>query len=533
MGRRLVLASFILLYPHLSFAADIAADPSTYVNLLGTLAPGDRLVLAPGTYTQGLPITGLNGTDAAWITIVGPAAGAEAIFDGNACCNTVELLNSSFVAIEHIRVDGKGIDGVFGVSAKNSTSNVVHHIRVEGCTFVGQNASQQTVAISTKTPTYGWVIRGNVIDGAGTGMYLGNSNYAEPFVGGVIEYNLIRNTIGYNVQIKNQNAWPAHPALPNISAPRTILRHNVFIKDDTPSPDGVRPNVFLGGPPPTGLGAETLVEVYGNLFVHNASESLLQATGRVSIHDNIFVDAVDVAVRIAPHDGFALLGARVYDNTFYAAKRAVFLGAQPTEGDLVTGNLVFADMSFDGPFVGLGTNLVDIAANAANYVNKPSLILGDMDFYPITGKVETSPIDPQSLTGDSDYACDFNGNLRKTFTHRGAYAGAGNNPGWKLANERKSEVVCLVSNGAGGGSGVSSSSSGDPGGSGGNGGNGGAGGNGASDPGGCGCHTTSNGGNAPVMTLLSYGIMNYLRRKRKQPNALRCPQTANKRKDPS
>ena len=32
--------------------------------------------------------------------------------------------------------------------------------------------------------------RGNVIDGAGTGMYVGNSNGIDAFVGGLIEYSL-------------------------------------------------------------------------------------------------------------------------------------------------------------------------------------------------------------------------------------------------------------------------------------------------------------------------------------------------------
>lgn len=496
MLRNALLASAILLSTNVSLAADVPADPSNYISLLGSLKSGDTLVLAAGTYTQGLPISNVNGSDAAWITIRGPASGAAAIFEGNGCCNTVELVNSSFVAIENLTVDGKGIDGVFGVSAKNSVNNVVHHIRIEGCTFIGQNASQQTVAISTKTPTYGWIIRRNIIDGAGTGLYLGNSNYAEPFVGGLIEYNLVRNTIGYNMQIKNQNVWPSHPALPALNGPRTILRHNVFIKDDTPSPDGVRPNVFLGGPPTSGAGSETLVEAYGNVFVHNANESLLQATGRVSIHDNLFMDASDAAIRLGPHDGFELLGARVYDNTFYVAKRAIVLGAQPKEGDLVTGNLVFADMAFDGPFTGLGTNLIDTAANANQYVNKASVVLGEMDVYPLAGKVETTPIDSTSFLMDTDSGCDFNGISRKTFTHRGAYAGEGTNPGWKVANERKPDATCEASGGAGGGG---SSSSGDGGMGGKNG--GGSGGTGADEPikevHGCGCSTTQSDGKVP------------------------------------
>ncbi|HRI70737.1 MAG TPA: MYXO-CTERM sorting domain-containing protein [Polyangium sp.] len=517
MLRRSFFASLILLSTSAAHAADIPVDPSNYLNVLPSLQPGDRLMLAGGTYTQGLPITNLNGTDAAWITIMGPASGPAATFEGNPCCNTVELVNSSYVAVEHITVDGKGIDGVFGVSAKNGASNVVHHVRIEGCTLIGQNASQQTVGISTKTPTYGWIIRGNVIDGAGTGMYLGNSNYADPFVGGIIEYNLIRNTIGYNLQIKNQNAWPAHPALPNEMAPRTILRHNVFVKDDTPSPDGDRPNVFLGGPPPTGVGSGAVIEAYGNLFVHNPRESLMQATGRVSIHDNIFVDASDVAVLLGPHDGFALLGARVYDNTFYVAKRAVALSAQPAEGDLATGNLVFAEMAFDGPFVGLGTNLVDTAANAATYVNKPSIMLGDMDLYPLAGKVETMPIDPGAFAGDTDFGCDFNGDPRKTFTHRGAYANTGTNPGWKLANERKPEVVCQQSSGAGGGgsssstSGSGSSSSGS--GEGGAGGMGGGGSDGETT-GSCGCRTVTSSSNTSMVFLFGAVALAISRRRR-------------------
>lgn len=84
---------------------------------------------------------------------------------------------------------------MFGVSAKGGTGNLVHDILLEGNTFVGQTGSQQTNAISTKTPTWGWIIRGNTITGAGTGLYLGESNGTDPFIGGLIENNLIQNTI--------------------------------------------------------------------------------------------------------------------------------------------------------------------------------------------------------------------------------------------------------------------------------------------------------------------------------------------------
>jgi hypothetical protein len=160
-------------------ALAVEADPSTLDAALATLAPGDTLHLASGTYPKGLTLSGLNGTEALPITITGPAApAAPAVFAPNpgGCCNDVEIVNSSYVVLANVTVDSKGMDGIFGVSAKGGAANVVHHITIEGCTFVGQGASQQTVGISTKTPTWGWTIRGNRIEGAGTGLYLGNSD---------------------------------------------------------------------------------------------------------------------------------------------------------------------------------------------------------------------------------------------------------------------------------------------------------------------------------------------------------------------
>jgi hypothetical protein len=60
--------------------------------------------------------------------------------------------------------------------------------------------------------------------GAGTGMYFGNSDGNHPFWGGLIENNLIMNTIGYNLQIKHQNPRPRLPGMPlEWPVPRRIL----------------------------------------------------------------------------------------------------------------------------------------------------------------------------------------------------------------------------------------------------------------------------------------------------------------------
>jgi MYXO-CTERM domain-containing protein len=510
----------IVFFLHAGAALALDADPSSYEALLPTLQPGDTLNLAPGTYTGGLNITGLNGTEAAPIVVAGPPGGG-AIFEGNACCNTVEITDSSHVVIRGITVDGMGIDGVFGVSAKGSSANTVHHITVEDCVFVGQNASQQTVGISTKTPTFGWIIRRNVIDGAGTGLYLGNSNYEEPFTGGVIEYNLIKDTIGYDMQIKNQNPWPDHPALPAGDA-KTIIRHNVFIKNDQPSPDGVRPNLLVGAPPPSGTGSGSSVEIYGNFFFHNSQdEGLIQATGLVSIHDNVFVDASDEAILLTAHDGFALRRAHVYSNTIYGASRGIVFGSAATEGDSVVGNLIFAGAPLEGSITTEKDNLTGAVADASMFVGSPGLVLGQMDFYPLAGKVEGGALDLSVFEGDTAPGCDFNGSSKGSGTFRGAYAGDGANPGWKLAAEIKAPVLdCGGGSGGTGGSGTGNGGSGaGNGGTGGSGtggtGNGGdAGGGGSSgDGGGCGCRAAgAPSGDGAWLLLAAAGVL--ARRKR-------------------
>jgi len=139
-----------------------------------------------------------------------------------------------------------------------------------------------------------WIIRGNVISGAGTGIYLGDSDGHKPFIGGLIEYNIITNSIGYNLQIKHQKEqlavqeeWP--PERKN-----TIIRHNVFSKAQGGSEDTMaRPNVLIGHLPPSGAGANNIYLIYSNLFFDNPNEALFQGEGNIAIYNNIFLNQVD------------------------------------------------------------------------------------------------------------------------------------------------------------------------------------------------------------------------------------------------
>lgn len=420
-------------------AADLQADPTNYVSQLGKLQPGDTLHLAAGTYTKQLNITNLNGSPQAYVVITGPDSGAPAIFVGNACCNTVEFVNSSYVAVRNLTIDAQHIAGVFGVSAKGATGNLVHHIRIENNSFLNHDGSQQTVAISTKTPTWGWEIRGNSIVSAGTGLYLGNSDGSSPFVAGLIEGNLIRDTIGYNGEIKFQNPRPTVPGMPTTPS-TTIIRDNVFCKNDQPSPDGDRPNFLVGGFPSTGPGSEDRYEIYRNFFYHNPRESLLQVSGRVTVHDNLFVDVVGNAVLAQNHD-LPLRQAYIYNNTIYSAGSGIRFGSAAVQGDAVIGNLVLAAMPIVGTIANQKDNLTAPVAMGATLLQKPAIVLSGSSFLPLPSQAVGSPLDLSMFSADTDWQYDFAGTSKGSQRFRGAYASDGNNPGWQPACDRKPVVM--------------------------------------------------------------------------------------------
>ncbi len=428
-------------------AAIFNGEPSNYQALLRNLKPGDTLNLAPGKYPP-LNLTDLNGTPGEWITIAGPSQAPPAVIEGAPGHNTVEITNCSYVSIENLVIDSRGIPGAFGISATGHERNQTHDIRIEGNTLIGQTGSQQTDGISTKTPTWGWVIRYNRILGAGTGLYLGDSDGTQPFVAGVIENNLIQDTIGYDMEIKDQHSIPAVPDMP-LAPVSTIIRNNVFIKNDGPSPDGDRPNVLVGSFPETGAGALNMYEIYGNYFVHNHREALFQGSGRLSLHDNIFIDGPPAypAVVLRKQNS-ALKVALVYHNTIYTSGPGIHFGTAATDGGFVVGNLVFASQPISASAALVSDNLAASVENAPTYVRSPSFEPAGADFYPLPGKCQGSPIDVSAFQSDADYTLDFNGmpktQAKGAVVYRGAYAGEGRNPGWALKASLKPPAPPLL-----------------------------------------------------------------------------------------
>ena len=410
------------------------ADLSNYKYLLARLEPGDTLRLRPGVYRR-LTIAGLNGAPGACITITGPFAGPRTKIIGESGYNTVSIERSSYVVLRNFVIDSAGIPGADGIKAPRTQSAATHHIVLDGNLIIGAGANQQTDGISTKTPTWNWVIRRNTIINAGTALYLGNSDGNDPFVAGIIENNLVLDPIGYGMEIKYQRERPVLAGMPQ--APQsTIIRDNVFIKDDRPSPDGDRPNLLVGGFPDSGPGSRDLYQIYANLLVHNPREALFQGSGRISFHDNILVDGGYAAAAFRDHD-LPLKLAHVYNNTIYSAQTGIWFRDRARDGEAVIGNLVFGAQPISGSGINGRDNLLGSFAEAPSYVARPSTEPGRMDFFPRPGRVHSTPLDLSAFAGELAFDRDFNGASKLSRTFRGAYAGEGANPGWPLRAQIK------------------------------------------------------------------------------------------------
>jgi hypothetical protein len=160
----------------------------------------------------------------------------------------------------------------------------------------------------------------------------------------------------------------------------------------------------------------------------------------------------------------------------------------------VAGNAIFSATPLSGTMTDEHDNVSAPVANAASYVVRPSKVLGEMDFFPISSSaLHGAVVDLSKAGSDVEYDRDFNGTL-KDFTYRGAYQGEGQNPGFLLDDTFKP----MTDGGAGGSAGAGGSGGGSAGASSGGGsgtaGSGGASGSGAAGSGALGGTGGSTGG---------------------------------------
>jgi hypothetical protein len=401
----------------------INATPSNYRSLIAGLIPGDRLLLAAGTYTQGLPIHNKHGQPGKCIVFEGPASGSPALFTGSDSWNVVSLKDSSYIAVRNLSLDGLDKAGD-GVKAEN-TAVSVHHVLIERLNITNFNPNYLRVGISTKCPAWNWVIRHNTISATGTGMYLGDSSGNFEISNSLVEYNLVYDTMDYNAQFKQQVARSTSVGAP--SSGTTIIRYNTFANEAGAS----GPNLLVGHWPLSGAGSTDIYQIYGNLFYQNPTESLFQGEGNLTFHDNLLVNRNSDAIRIQAHNSVPRR-IEVFNNTIVAGLNGIRIsGADPAYPQRVVGNAVFAGTPLTGGQQ--SNNVTGTYSQASTYLNNPMAALGaGLDLYPKSGQLQGTAIDYTNFSSFLDYNRDFNGTSRNA-TFRGAYSGSGVNPGWTPA----------------------------------------------------------------------------------------------------
>lgn len=378
------------------------ADPNDLTSKLPALRAGDTLILKAGQYRYPgtRQLVNMHGRDGAWITITGPEPPLEAVMQGPAGRNTLELVGCSYLILRRLKFDGRNIadDAIKAADPVRATAadqrRPVHHIRIEECTIVNHDRHQTYVGINCQVPAWNWTIRRNRILSAGTGIYLGDSKGRFPFLNATIEYNLVRNPKGYCLQIKHydrridpsdmptRQPYESMPGRDEVC--QNVIRHNVFAKNDREGEMGDRPNVLLDGFPDAGPGARDRHRVYGNLVLNNPREALLQGSGRLSIHDNIFISSARPAVCLQAHEGKVPRSALVYHNTIITDREPVRVsGATPGAQIAVAGNIMASGKIRDDAAVRLGSNLVMGLWRAESFFESVSSRIAEMDLRPV------------------------------------------------------------------------------------------------------------------------------------------------------
>ncbi len=431
----------------------VDATPQNYETAINTALPGDLIRLGNGTYQNGLRLYDLNGSENNCIVIEGPSD-QSAVFVGapiNGVRNVVQVRNSSYLVLRNVEIDGTGTTDLDAVKSDINLQGAhpnpwSHHITLENLWIHDFDFDQQQVGISTKGPAWNWVVRQTVIERVGTGIYFGNSDGAQHFVNGLIEFNLIRDTVGYNMQVKHQFAAsrPSGTGYESLPATgQTVIRQNVFHKSGNSSSGGAaRPNLLVGTFPLSGDGSNDDYLIYGNFFYQNPTgfEALFQGEGNVIFYGNLLFNTQGPAMFIQPQNG-EVRRIRVFENTILSSDDGVFISGTVNGAfaQLVRGNAVFTTGT---PLAG-GTqadNLSDLLINAAQYlVNPDGNIAGSgnrLDLFPLTGTLSGNNVDVSPIAAFVDSDIDFN-DQNRTHTILGAYDGEGSNPGWQLALEIK------------------------------------------------------------------------------------------------
>ncbi|HOX04898.1 MAG TPA: hypothetical protein PK280_00740 [Planctomycetota bacterium] len=419
---------FVLLAAGVARAETLEANPGNYRELIPRLKPGDTLKLAAGQYKDQLRLKELNGEEGKPIVVTGPEGGAPAVFTAMAGRNTVEISACSHVTLRSVKIDGLKLDDPIAIRLKGGG----HHIALENLTIVST-----TIGVEMAMGRY-WdcAVRGCTIRETRTGMYIGQWQGKDPFARLVVENNLIEDPTGYCAQFKPQLTRPEDmPEGPN------IIRNNVFVKTrnagfgELSSPGG-RPCLNINPVPASGRGSSDMYLIYGNVFYqNNMNDALFQGAGNIALYNNLFVNELGStdAINFQQHVNGKIRKLWVFNNTVVCKGTGIHVGGSEDRDLHVFGNAVFAGKPLAlSANVKATDNLTGAYQDADASLNAPFAKIGELDLFPKAGKLAIAKdLDWSGVREFSGWDLDFNG-VRREKPFHGAYAGEGQNPGWKL-----------------------------------------------------------------------------------------------------
>ena len=412
----------------LAHAAVYEASPADYRESLELLRPGDTLRLAAGEYRDGLVLRGIAGAPGQPIVITGPKEGEPATFFARPGHNTVSIIDSSHLEISNVVLEGNNIP-VDAVKAEG-TAAFAHHITLENLTIRGHGNNQQNVGISTKCPAWNWVIRGVTITGAGTGMYLGDSNGNAPFVAGLIERNLVVDSTGYNLQIKHQVARPDLPGMPAWTQHHDHPPQRIREAEPATSRKLRGRACWSGIFRAKAAAPRTTTRSMAISSIRIATRRCSRAKATSRCMRTSSSTTLPTASRIQPHNDVPRRIVIAY-NTVVARGAGIAMTLQeggPRYPREVSANAVFAQLPIAA--AGAFRNLAAPLEDAALYLTSPFASPPGLDLHPKANWTNTvsGPAPPRKPW--PDWGRDFDGRPRTAATV-GAYGGSAR-AGWNL-----------------------------------------------------------------------------------------------------
>jgi hypothetical protein len=176
---------------------------------------------------------------------------------------------------------------------------------------------------------------------------------------------------------------------------------------------------LLGHWPLSGRGSGDRYLVYGNLFLDNPSEALLQAEGNVVLYNNVFVNRDGDGVMLREHNSVPR-AIDMFRNTILVRGTGLLLrNPDPLAVQTLEANAIFA--ANVAPAVAAKANLTRSFAEAQHLLRNAGERAGMLDLAPVDHFLDDYHWNSESRGALPDIELDFDRKLRRRAT-MGAYA---------------------------------------------------------------------------------------------------------------